>query len=70
MTAISPADHQTVTIRLRAAQQRILNDVGQKLATLESLAPSYLAELQRMTPQLQAATARYEQAKADLSLLA
>jgi DNA-binding helix-hairpin-helix protein with protein kinase domain len=69
LRAVAPAELQPITVRYRAAQQQFHNVANQGLTALDAIGPAYVGELQQLVPQLQEASVRWAQMKADLSIL-
>jgi DNA-binding helix-hairpin-helix protein with protein kinase domain len=69
ITALSPAEQRTLTVKLRNEQQQILADLSRNVANLESLAPSCKASLHKLIPELQRTVSWYAQAEVDLSFI-
>jgi hypothetical protein len=68
-TAVSSPDCQLLTANLRTRQQHLLAEANQKLAELDSLASACRAALNQLVPDLRAAVAEYEHARAELRVV-
>jgi hypothetical protein len=69
-SGVSPADHRALASRFRTRHQQLLAEAEKLLGQLESLAPTCHMALTSLEPDLRAAVAEWEQAEADLRVLA